>query len=582
MMVERDHHARTPPSVHYIRNLPIGSVTLFRAPFAMKVVVIGGYGVFGSRLVRLLLRDGHDVVIAGRNKDAASALAASLQVDDLVLDRRGDLGGLWAAAPEVVIDAAGPFQISDDDPYWLPREAISHGVHYLDLSDDADFCAGISALDQQARAAHVFVLSGASSVPAISSAVVRGLTRSASGIDSISTAILPGNRAPRGRSVVTSILRQCGQDMQVIEAGQSRNRRGWSQPQTFDLGQGITRRGWMIAVPDQRLFPAFFDAATVTFHAGLELPIMNRGLAVFSWLRAKLRFGVPDWLITAVIWLADRMAALGSDAGGMVVDVIYHSHRMGSQKRRAVWRLLATDGDGPFIPAVAARAILRTPHSIDHGARPALAEVALDALEDAMRDLAVTTETSDKPVKPLFQSFLKDSFQDLPDPVRAGHAVAAPLRLAGRSRVTRGTQLWARVLARAFGFPPAGDDVPVTVTMFPQEGGEWWERRFGDKTFWSFLKVADGKMTERFAPFTFTLGLHVADGQLFYPVASGRLGPIRLPKWCLPVSTAREFAKDGRFHFDVALRAPLTGALMVHYQGWLAPDPVGTAKTTRG
>ena len=46
-----------------------------------------------------------------------------------------------------------------------------------------------------------------------------------------------------------------------------------------------------------------------------------------------------------------------------------------------------------------------------------------------------------------------------------------------------------------------------------------------------------------------------------------------LPRWSLPVSEAREVVDDGRFRFDVTLRAPLTGQFIVRYQGWL--DPVG-------
>ena len=38
---------------------------------AMKILVLGGYGVFGGRLVQLLLRDGHNVWAAGRNLQKA-------------------------------------------------------------------------------------------------------------------------------------------------------------------------------------------------------------------------------------------------------------------------------------------------------------------------------------------------------------------------------------------------------------------------------------------------------------------------------------------------------------------------------
>lgn len=78
-------------------------------------------------------------------------------------------------------------------------------------------------------------------------------------------------------------------------------------------------------------------------------------------------------------------------------------------------------------------------------------------------------------------------------------------------------------------------------------------------------------MTERFGPFTFTLGLTIQDGALHYPVATGRIGPIPLPRWLLPGSETRECADEGRFHFDVRLLAPVTRALMVHYRGHLSP-----------
>ncbi|MEM8536229.1 MAG: DUF4166 domain-containing protein [Pseudomonadota bacterium] len=171
---------------------------------------------------------------------------------------------------------------------------------------------------------------------------------------------------------------------------------------------------------------------------------------------------------------------------------------------------------------------------------------------------------------PLFERFLGPDFAALPPEVQAGHAVDRQLQLAGRARVIRGGGLWPRLIAFLFRFPKATDDIPVTVTMTAQDGGELWERRFGDSRFWSFLKVHNGVMTERFAPFTFTLGLHVADGQLHYPVKSGRLGPLPLPNFLLPISNAREFTRDGQFHFDVQLLAPLTGGLMVHYQGRLS------------
>ncbi|MCY0152146.1 saccharopine dehydrogenase NADP-binding domain-containing protein [Hoeflea alexandrii] len=107
----------------------------------MKVVVLGGYGVFGSRLAELLVRDGHDVVVAGRSLSKAQALSGRLGCKALAVDVRREPDALFAGSPDVVVDAVGPFQTYGHDPYVIPRLCIEHGADYLDLSDDAAFTA---------------------------------------------------------------------------------------------------------------------------------------------------------------------------------------------------------------------------------------------------------------------------------------------------------------------------------------------------------------------------------------------------------------------------------------------------------
>jgi uncharacterized protein YbjT (DUF2867 family) len=57
----------------------------------MKVVVVGGYGVFGGRLARLLVRDDLDVVVAGRDAERAAAFTREHGVAPLALDLGEDL-----------------------------------------------------------------------------------------------------------------------------------------------------------------------------------------------------------------------------------------------------------------------------------------------------------------------------------------------------------------------------------------------------------------------------------------------------------------------------------------------------------
>ncbi|MFV0474227.1 MAG: DUF4166 domain-containing protein [Pikeienuella sp.] len=530
----------------------------------MKVLLLGGYGVFGERLARLLLRDGHAVTIAGRNLAAAEALAKELGCAAARMDRRGDPAPL--KGHEVVIDAAGPFQAYGDDPYRLPRAAIEAGLHYLDLSDDASFCAGVAALDGMARKAGLCVVSGLSSVPALSSAAARALAGDERPLV-IETAILPGDRAPRGLSVIAAVLLQVGRPMRVWRGGEWTRARGWSAPRRYRLPGGLVRQGWRIGAPDLALFPAHFGAGTVEFRAGPELALLRYGLAAVAALRRFAPIPASPAVTRGFKLAADLVARFGGARGGMSVMVV-------AGRERRWWRLLAEDGDGPFTPGVAARALLRRP-ALPAGAGPALETVTLEEAEAAMADLNMRFERASAPFIPLFQQALGPDFARLPEPVRATHEAADVSRWRGRAAVSRGEGLWSRLLGRIFGFPPAGEDIPVEVCKTVNESGETWRRRFGARVFRSHLALGPQGLTERFGPFTFLIGLNLRDGALHYPVRSGRLGPLPLPRRLLPVSEAREYVEDGLFHFDVKLRAPATGDLLVHYRGSLAPAPQG-------
>lgn len=524
----------------------------------MKVLVLGGYGVFGERLARMLVRDRHEVTLAGRDAAKAQRLADELGCAALRMDRRSDLHLL--SGYQVVVDAAGPFHAYGDDPYRLPRAAIAAGLHYLDLADNAQFCAGIATLDAEAKAAGVCVLSGLSSVPALSSAAVRALSGDKVP-QLIETAILPGNRSPRGISVMTSILSQVGRPMQVWRGGRWTQTTGWSEPRSYLLPDGLTRQGWQIEVPDQTLFPAHFGAQSVQFRAGLELSVMRYGLAGFATLRRWLPIPITPVVVRSFKFAADLLAPFGSGRGGMTVMV-----SLGRERR--FWRLLAEGEDGPFIPGIASRALLRR-STLPVGARPALEAISLEEAEAAMSDLRVRTERGVEPAIPLFERVLGNNFETLPEAIQRSHQTVDVNHWQGRASVQRGESYWSRVLARLFGFPPEDNDVAVNVSKTVTANGETWQRRFGNRIFRSRLAASKRGMTESFGPFTFLLDLKADAGALHYPVVSGRLGPLPLPRWLLPVSIAKEQVIDGRFCFDVKILAPVTKDLLVHYQGWL-------------
>ena len=349
-----------------------------------RVLIVGGTGVFGSRLARMLSEDGWHVSVTSRSLSKAQAFCATYGGHPLALDRDGDLTNALVGH-EMVVDAAGPFQDYGTAPYRLAEAAIAQGIPYLDLSDDADFTKGISSLDAKAKARGVAVLSGVSSVPALSSAAVTALAAELPTLDHIEAAILPGNRAPRGLSVMQAILGQVGAPVTLWRDGHWQRAPGWSDPRNYRLAPDLSRRAALIGAPDLLLFPEYFGARTVEFRAGLELGIMQHSLAVWSWLRARNLAPNPARFTRLFHRVAGWMEPLGTDRGGMVV------HVAGGGETHS-WTLLAEAGDGPFIPAIPALITLGklARGEVPAGARPALDLFTLDEAQTALGRLNVS------------------------------------------------------------------------------------------------------------------------------------------------------------------------------------------------
>src|SRR3954462_15231237 len=140
-----------------------------------RILVLGGYGFFGARICAALVRNPRiQLVIAGRNGDKATALAYQLGL------RAENARALDSTSPQfsqtlrklgitTLIHTAGPFQ---EQGYAVAHAAIQAGTNYLDLADGREFVGGIGALDAAARQANVAVVSGASLLPALTSAVI--------------------------------------------------------------------------------------------------------------------------------------------------------------------------------------------------------------------------------------------------------------------------------------------------------------------------------------------------------------------------------------------------------------------------
>lgn len=327
----------------------------------MKTLVLGGYGNFGARICRALAGDpAVELMVGGRDESRATALA-----DALGSGARG-IAIDWAAGNfadvlrglgvELLIHVAGPFQGQD---YSVARTAARVGAHYIDLADGRRFvCDFPAALDADFRCAGRTAISGASTVPALSSAVVEHIARGWRSIHHISTCIAPAQTAPRGTATLAAVLGYCGTEIRVWQKGRWQVRRGWAEPERVHFARLPQRLGALCDIPDLEIFPRHFGVRDeVFFRAALEIGLAQRALAALASARALAVLRRPERLARPLNAVATWFDSLGSSSGGMVVRVAGEGEA--GQGLQGEWHITADNDYGPEIPCMASILLAR-------------------------------------------------------------------------------------------------------------------------------------------------------------------------------------------------------------------------------
>lgn len=359
------------------------------------VLVLGGYGFFGHRICAGLAGDPSiRLLVGGRHRDRALEIAQRLRLGTdqaLAIDaNHGDLGQLLQeSGAEILIHTAGPFQQQD---YRVARAAIEAGCHYIDLADGRQFVADIAALDEAARKRDVSVISGASSVPALSSAVVDRYQPRFGRLESIELAISSGARAP-GLATVRGIFGYAGRPFHYWSTGEWATAHGWLGLRRHRFPPPLGAR-WLSRcdVPDLALFPRRYpDVATVSFEAGFASDLGH----LVVWTLAKL---VKSRILPSAMPFAAPLNRLSrwiepllSDKGGMFVRLKGLGHD--GRPLLITWNLVVQNNHGPFIPCGAAVALTQKICSnvrLPSGAMPAMGLLSVEEYLGALPGLDLT------------------------------------------------------------------------------------------------------------------------------------------------------------------------------------------------
>lgn len=298
------------------------------------------------------------------------------------LDITADLlATLKLEKPSVVVHTCGPFQGAD---YSVAKACIEAGVHYIDLADARDFVREFRGFDAEARAAGVTLISGASTVPGLSSAVLEHFRPRFTRLDRLDFSISPGQKAERGLATTRAIMSYVGKRLRPF-AGHPKAY-GWQDLRRYDYP--IMGRRWLANcdVPDLDLLPETYGLRDIRFGAGLEIGALHIGLWAMSWL---VRWHLPLNLVNLakpLLAASDAFNGFGSDTGGM--HMVMEGIGLDGRSLTETWAIIAKSGDGPQIPCVPAILLARRLYEQDPALLPgAQACVGLVRLEDYLAEL---------------------------------------------------------------------------------------------------------------------------------------------------------------------------------------------------
>jgi len=368
-----------------------------------KILIIGGYGNFGRRLVALLESEPRlTLLIAGRSAEKAADFCASrpgakARLLPLGFDRRQNLAAQMAAAgPDIVVDASGPFQAYGAKPYGVVQACLGAKIQYLDLADDADFVAGISAFNETATAAGLFCISGASTSPALTGAVARHLSADMATVTAISAGIAPSPFAAMGQNVIRAIASYAGQRKIAADGSiyfpLTRTRLVTIAPP----GQKPLRPKLFAQVeaPDMLVLPRLFPGAKIWIGAGTEPRLFLRALILLSWLvRTKILPSLTR--LAPLMYVCAQNLRWGEHRGGMFVEV--EGHDASGAAVTKTWHLIAEGDTGPFIPVMAPALIIQNflaGHPPEPGARDAATALSLKDFEPLLARHGIKTGTA--------------------------------------------------------------------------------------------------------------------------------------------------------------------------------------------
>ncbi|HYU17302.1 MAG TPA: saccharopine dehydrogenase NADP-binding domain-containing protein [Chloroflexota bacterium] len=273
-----------------------------------RVLIAGGYGVFGRVLARELLSTTQvDLVLAGRDLRRAEKACRELGAGERASALRLDLSEprsleQGTAGCFAVACTAGPFQSLHPG---LPAAAVRAGAHWLDIADLPGWVMRVladTALGAAASVAELAVMPGLSSTPTLATVLIDWCRDRVPGASGARLTLFIGNRNPKGPAAIASALSALS-----------------AHPQAVDLPVG-RRIAYRFDYPGAETIWGDLGAA-MEFRVAFESRLAGRVMASASPFARRLKASERARLARWLAIVAAPASRFGSNVGCLQVEL---------------------------------------------------------------------------------------------------------------------------------------------------------------------------------------------------------------------------------------------------------------------
>ncbi len=354
-------------------------------PTKQCVLILGASGNFGRIIAKRLAQAEITLILAARRMKPLQNLQQQLKksyqnttitCQTVQADYQSLKNILSKQHVLLLINASGPFQACS---YDVAKACIDTQTHYVDLSDGREYVCGIKTLDQAAREARVSIISGASTVPALSSAVIESAQHNFASISAMRYGIATGAKTPRGLATTKAILSYIGRPI-ITQSNVGKKKYGWQD--TYRQTYPEIGARWMgnCDIPDLDLFPGHYHIKNINFSAGMQSSILHFGIYACSWLIRICPVINLGKFAKPLLKFSHLFDCCGNHDGGM--HIILSGQDKQGKRLEYSWYIIAKQGDGiniPTIPAIYIAKQISNGHLFAAGAYPCLGVIPLSA-----------------------------------------------------------------------------------------------------------------------------------------------------------------------------------------------------------